>query len=63
MVLECPPKKTPQENIMRTQCICLALAIVLICPFASAQWKQMGLSDRAIAEVAISTTQMFAVTA
>ena len=48
---------------MRTQCICLALAIVLICPFASAQWNQMGLSDRAIAEVAISTTQMFAVTA
>ena len=32
---------------MRTQAICLALAIVLICPFASAQWVQNnGLNNR-----------------
>jgi hypothetical protein len=32
---------------MRTQSICLTLAIVLVCPFASAQWVQTnGVNDR-----------------
>jgi hypothetical protein len=30
---------------MRTQSICLALAIVLICPYASAQWTHTSLPD------------------
>jgi len=30
---------------MRTQAICLALAIIPICPFASAQWVQPSLPD------------------
>jgi hypothetical protein len=47
---------------MRTQSICLALAIVLLCPFASAQWAQMGLTDQGIGKIAVSSSRLFAVT-
>jgi hypothetical protein len=47
---------------MRTQSICLALAIVLLCSFVSAQWVQMGLTDRGIGEIAVSSSRLFAVT-
>jgi hypothetical protein len=51
-----------KENKMRTQSICLALAIVVICPFASAQWEQLGLSDRSIGDIAVGSSGLFALT-
>jgi hypothetical protein len=46
---------------MRTQSICLALAIVLLCPFAPAQWVHTNLPDSdAVSCFAVSGTNLFA---
>ncbi|MRR59338.1 MAG: hypothetical protein EG824_14175, partial [Deltaproteobacteria bacterium] len=46
---------------MRTQSICLALAIVLVCRFASAQWVHTNLPDsRLVTSFAVSGTNLFA---
>jgi photosystem II stability/assembly factor-like uncharacterized protein len=47
---------------MRTQFVCLSLAIVLVCPFASAQWVQLGLADSRIEHIAVGSSGIFAVT-
>jgi photosystem II stability/assembly factor-like uncharacterized protein len=50
---------------MGTQSICLALVIVLTCPFASGQWVQTnnGLNSSEILTLAVSGTNLFAGTA
>ena len=46
---------------MRTQSICLALAIILLCPFASAQWVQTnGPYGGYVYAFAVSGTNLFA---
>jgi len=46
---------------MRTQVVCLALAIVLVCPFASAQWVQPnGPYGGFVYALAVSGTNIFA---
>jgi hypothetical protein len=46
---------------MRTQSICLALAIVLLCPFASAQWIHINLpAESAVACFGVIGTNLFA---
>ena len=48
-------------NKMRTQTICLALAIVLISPFASAQWVRTDLPYQApVSAFVVSDTNIFA---
>jgi hypothetical protein len=47
---------------MRTQSICLALAAILLSPFVSAQWKELGLTGRGIAEIAAGSSWLFAAT-
>jgi hypothetical protein len=51
-----------KQDKMRTQCICLALAIVLNCPVTSAQWVQSGLAGRSIGDIAVGSSGLFAVT-
>ena len=46
---------------MRTQSICITLAIALLCPFASAQWVHTTLPDSlAVSCFAVSGTDVFA---
>jgi hypothetical protein len=47
---------------MRTPVICLSLVITLLSPFASAQWVQIGLSDRGISKIAVGSSGLFAIT-
>jgi photosystem II stability/assembly factor-like uncharacterized protein len=46
---------------MRNQAICLALAIVLVCPFASAQWVHTNLPDSLpVTSFAVNGTNLYA---
>jgi hypothetical protein len=47
---------------MRTHAIRLALAVILLSPFVSAQWKEVGLTGRGVAEIAAGSSWLFAVT-
>jgi hypothetical protein len=48
---------------MRTHAICLALAIVLLCPFASSQWVNTNLPHpEYVYAIAVSGTNLFAAT-
>jgi len=56
-----PRPVRPNKDKMSTQAICLALAIVLLCPFASAQWVQAnGPYFGSINCFAVSGTNLFA---
>jgi ligand-binding sensor domain-containing protein len=45
---------------MRTQSICLALAVGLLCPFASAQWAPTSLDSGLVSSFAINGKNLFA---
>jgi photosystem II stability/assembly factor-like uncharacterized protein len=47
---------------MRTQVICLALAVALMCPFASAQWVQTKTPPTEATPLAVNDTLLFAIT-
>ena len=50
----------PNNDKIGTQAICLALAMVLICPFASAQWVRTSLDVVSVTCLAINGKNLFA---
>jgi hypothetical protein len=46
---------------MRTPVLLLSLVIILLCPFASAQWRLLGLGGSSIGDIAVGSSGLFAV--